>query len=207
MAKKYSVNMEGDRVVSVEVDGVRYSNAGQIPDADDRARMEMLLFGVSDLETEMPTGKPSALPRVLTALFLSIAVLMLAIAGLTGVTTRRALAREQSAPGRVVELVVRPDAKGSEFYYPLVEFYLPNGSRQTAQVTEGNWPAAYEKGQAVTVLYDIQEPANARIASTSSTIGRWTLTIIAGILGLAFLAATLFATWVFRSTPAEPAGF
>jgi hypothetical protein len=207
MAKKYSVNMEGDRVVSVEVDGVRYSDAGQIPDADDRDRMEMLLFGVSDIETEMPTGKPSAMPRVVTLIFVAVTVLMLSIAAITAVSASRAVARELSAPGRVVELVVRPDANGTEFYYPVVEFFLPDQVRETVQLTEGSWPPAYREGQAVTVLYDTQQPDHARIASTSGTIGRWTVTIITGILGLAFLAATVFARWVFRSGPAEPAGF
>jgi hypothetical protein len=103
----------------------------------------------------------------------------------------------------VVDLVMRRDGAGKEFYYPVVEFSLPDETRQTVQLTAGSWPVGYEIGQAVTVAYDSRQPSSARIQSLSNTVGRWTLTLITGILGLAFVAATLFARWVLRPSPAE----
>jgi hypothetical protein len=128
---------------------------------------------------------------------------MLAIAGIAGFNTWRTLSIEQMAAGRVVDLILRSDARGNAFYYPVVEFDLPDEGRQTVQMTVGNWPAAYEIGQEVTVAYNPQQLSSARIKSASSTLGAWTVSIIAGVLGLAFLAATLFARWVMKPLPTE----
>jgi hypothetical protein len=103
----------------------------------------------------------------------------------------------------VVDLVVRKDSAGKEFYYPVVEFHLPDGSRQTVQLSEGNWPAAYAKGEPVLVAYDPEQPRQARINSIPSTASQWTLSIITGILGMAFVIATLFARWILKPGLAE----
>jgi hypothetical protein len=203
MAKKYSINVENDEIVSVEVDGVRYTNVDQIPDEDDRGKMLLLTESWPGEEWGLPPREPWGLPKVIVPLFLAIALLMLAIAAIAGVSAGRTLSRERTAPGRVVDLILRQDARGSEFYYPLVEFDLPDGSRQRVQLTVGHWPAAYEIGQEVTVAYNPQQSSSARIKTASSTIGMWTVSIITGVLGLAFLAATLFARWVLKPSPAE----
>jgi hypothetical protein len=70
-------------------------------------------------------------------------------------------------------------------------------------VAEGSWPPAYEKGQAVTVLYDLGPPVTARIASRSGTIAQWLLPGITGLVGIAFLIATLLAVWITRPSPSQ----
>ena len=40
VAKKYSVQMEDDKIVSVEVDGVTYTNPDEIPDEQDREKIQ-----------------------------------------------------------------------------------------------------------------------------------------------------------------------
>lgn len=55
MAKKYSVNMENDEIISVEVDGIRYENPDEIPDRKDRERVLEL---ISKLAEEDFTGDP-----------------------------------------------------------------------------------------------------------------------------------------------------
>jgi hypothetical protein len=132
---------------------------------------------------------------------------MCVISVLTGVSTWRGMSREVEAPGQVVEMVTRKDEQGNEFFYPVVAFSLADGSRKTVQMPEGSWPPAYEVGDEVTVLYDPGQPLNARVKSTSGTVSLWTWTIVAGILAVAFLLATLLARWVLKEVPdaKEPA--
>jgi len=200
--KKYSINWENDEVVSVEVDGVQYASPDLIADPEDRARVLRLMSGEPDMDFTLVAGEPSALSKYIFLVFLAIAVLMLTIFAITAVNTDRNLSKEESAPGVVVDLVTRKDSAGQEFSYPVVEFTLPDGSRKTVQLSEGNWPPAYEKGEPVTVLYDPQRSLTARIKSSSGTISRWTWTIITGVLCVAFAIATLFARWMINIKPA-----
>ena len=199
MPKRYTINWEEDEVLSVEVDGVRYEDAGQIPDPEDRARMLQMVSSLSELA--VPVAEPFILSRVIVPLFFAVAVLMLSICTFTAINTSRALAKEASVQGYVVDVVARSDSDGQQFFYPIVEFVLPDETRYTVQTSEGSWPAAYEKGQAVTVLYQRDQPRKARIQSTSSTIGMWTLPIISGFLGAAFAIGTLVAHFVLKSEP------
>lgn len=89
------------------------------------------------------------------------------------------------------------------FYYPMVAFNLPDGRRRTVQIAEGSWPPAYEVGQAVTVAYNPDQPRNARIQSLGGTIGLWTVSIITGVLGVAFALATLLARWILKQSPPD----
>ena len=203
MAKKYSILVENDEIIAVEVDGARYKTVDDIPDEDDREKMLLLVESWPGAEWEVPEIKPSPLPRIVTLVFLAVAVLMLAIALFTGINTGRALARQVTAPARVVELLERRDSSGNPFYYPLVELTLPDGSRQRVQLTTGRFPAAYDVGDPVTVAYDPRDLATARMQSTGSTLGMYIVTIITGILGLGFVAATLFARWVNKPGPGE----
>jgi hypothetical protein len=197
MPKKYAINWEDDEVLSVEVDGVRYEHPGQIPDSEDRAIMLRLVSSLS----EMPAAEPFFVSRLIVPLFFTVAVLMLSICAFTALNTSRALAKEASVPGYVVDVVARADSDGQQFFYPVVEFVLPDETRYTVQTSEGSWPPAYEKGQSVTILYQRDQPLNARIKSTSSAIGMWTWSIVTGFLGVAFAMATFFARWVLKSEP------
>ena len=198
MAKKYSINVDDSKITSVEVDGTRYKNADKIPDPEDRARMRLLAESFSGLELMKPSSQSFFVEKMIVPLFLVVAVLMLVIAAIAGINTGRALAREESAPGYVVDIAVREDQDGSQYYYPVVEYYLPDKSTRTVQTSEGSWPPAHKVGDAITVLYDPEQPLSARIRSTSGTILQWALTIILGGLGLAFFAATIFARWVLK---------
>lgn len=203
MTKKYSINVKDDQVVAVEVDGIKYKSYDLIPDPDDRARMMLIAESFSDMDFSVQDGKPSQLQKIIIPIFLAVTVLMLVITAISAVYTVRAIAKEESARGIVVDLKARKDESGQEFYYPVVEFLLPDQSRQTLEVSEGSWPPAYKNGDWVTVAYDPQQPLNARIKSTSSTLGMWTLPIITGVLGGAFFIATVFAYWLLKPTPKQ----
>jgi preprotein translocase subunit SecG len=218
MAKKYSINVEDGEVVSVEVDGVEYANPDQIPDGEDRAQIELLMSRSTGEDSDQAFDKEfdrqfeedsralekqsERFPRIILALFLGISVLMLAIAAISAVSTVRALSRETTAPGRVVELVAWRDQAGKVFYYPVVEFYLPDESRQTIQLSEGSTTPAYDQGAPVTILYDPARPGAARVKSAANAWLAWTLTIITGVLGAAFLVAALFARSFLKPEPA-----
>lgn len=206
MAKKYSVNVENDKVVSVEVDGVQYKSPDETPGAEERTKVEeMLEFGPFDPDVSLPAAesKPFPFPQIILAIFLGVAVLMFAIAAISVTGTVRRLARESSAAGQVVDLVVRKDEYGNALYYPVIEFSLPDQGRQTVQLTQGSWPAPYSIGEPVTVAYDPARPSTARIKSASGPEGMWIVPIITAVLGLAFAGATLFARWILKPSPAD----
>ena len=207
MEKKYSIQWQGDEVVAFEVDGVTYQSLDEVPDEEDRDKLLGLMAGTGDIDLEVPAGPAINLGVIVLTVFIGVAALMCVISVLTGVSTWRGMSREVEAPGQVVEMVTRKDEQGNEFFYPVVAFSLADGSRKTVQMPEGSWPPAYEVGDEVTVLYDPGQPLNARVKSTSGTVSLWTWTIVAGILAVAFLLATLLARWVLKEVPdaKEPA--
>jgi hypothetical protein len=129
-------------------------------------------------------------------LFLSIALLLLAISVITAVYAVRATANEVRTPGAVTALTLRTDADGAALYYPVVTFTLPDGTRTHVQSSEGSWPAAYAVDDAVTVLYDPAAPDNARIDSAAGRLTPWIWTLVTGVLAAAFLAAATVVRWV-----------
>jgi Protein of unknown function (DUF3592) len=228
MAKKYSVNVENDEVVSVEVDGVAYEHPDQIPDPEDREKILELMSKTTDEDFDAEFDKDfekfdqefkelekqsAKFPILIVAIFLLVAVITLSIAVISGVSTARAVAKEQSASGQVVDLTLRTsqggyDSQGTyqapqDYYYPVVEFALPDGTRKTVQLSMGSWPPAYEIGEQVTILYDPDKPINARIQSTSSNILKWLVPGITGTVGVAFLVAAMFVGWFLRPSSQE----
>ena len=146
----------------------------------------------------MPASKPSTGP-IIVVIFLAVAVLMLTIAAISAIGSGRILARERTATGSVVDTVIRQAADGTLYYRPVVVFALPDGAQRRLQLTEESTAPAYEVDEAVTIAYDPARPDNARIKTSASTAAIWILPLIMGILGAAFLVATLFAWWVLRS--------
>ena len=147
----------------------------------------------------MPDSKPSVIPKIILVIFLGVAVLMLAIAVISAVNSGRVLARERTAPGTVVDTAIRQATDGTLYYRPVVVFALPDGAQRRLQLTEESTAPAYQVDEAVTIAYDPERPDNARIKTSASTAAIWILPLIMGILGAAFLGATLFARWVLRS--------
>jgi len=208
--------MEDDQVVAVEVDGIQYDDPGQIPDAQDREKILELISKSTDEDFDREfeeefrelERQSAGAPKIIISVFLGVALLMLVIALISTVSTIRALSREANAPGRVVDMTVRQSRDSemqvvNEYYYPVVEFDLPDGTRKRVQLSEGSWPPEYEIGQPVTVLYDPAHPLDARIKSLSSTLLMWILPGITGIVGIVFLGVTLLVWRFFGSDSAE----
>jgi hypothetical protein len=208
--KKYSISWEDDEPTSFEVDGVSYESLDQIPDEEDRSKLEAMVNGSIEQEFEKQFEEfdrdfkkdfeshkkiSASAERIILGVFSGVAILMLLIAAISSWSAVRKMSREASAPGRVVEIVQRrqyvneQDRVVEEYYFPVVDFVSADGRRHSVQMTEGSSAPSHEVGDEVTVLYDPEHPLDARIQSVGSSALMWVLPGITGILGLAFLGA------------------
>jgi hypothetical protein len=204
--KKYSINWEDDLPVSFEVNGVQYEKIEDVPDEGDRRKLEAMLdssldaeFNDPELEKMMKETQQvdgASAEKLIVRIFTSVAVVMLLVAGISTVSILKKLGREESVPGVVVDVVKQRyvDAETdnvSYYYYPVVEFKARDGKRRTVQLNEGSNPQSHEVGDEVTVLYEPENPNDARIKSFGSSALMWILPSITGLLGAAFLGAVL----------------
>lgn len=208
--------MKDDQVVYVEVDGTHYASPDLIPDETDRDRILDLVSKSYDknFDEEFEADfrelerQSAGAPKIIISVFLAVGVLMLLIAMASTVSTIRAISQEESAPGQVVDMTVRASADNEtgilqEYYYPVVEFNLPDGTFKRLQLSEGSWPPEYEIGQSVTILYNPEHPLDARIKSLSSTMLKWIFPAITGIVGVVFLSLTLIVRRFLNSDSPE----
>jgi len=204
--KKYSINWEDDLPVSFEVNGVQYEKIEDVPDEGDRRKLEAMLdssldaeFNDPELEKMMKETQQvdgASAEKLIVRIFTGVAVVMLLVAGISTVSILKKLGREESVPGVVVDVVKQRyvDAETdnvSYYYFPVVEFKARDGKRRTVQLNEGSNPQSHEVGNEVTVLYEPENPNDARIKSFGSSALMWILPSITGLLGAAFLGAVL----------------
>ena len=210
--KKYSINWENDEPVSYEVDGVSYESLDAIPDEADREKLTAMMDAsvegqfereFKDFDKEFQKDweahkKSSAsAEKIILGVFTGVAVLMLLIAFVSSASAILKMNREESASGRVVEIIERreyvneQDRVVQDYYFPVVEFVSADGRSHTVHMTEGSSAPSHEVGDEVTVLYDPEHPLEARIQSSGSSALLWVLPGITGILGVAFLGAVI----------------
>lgn len=204
--KKYSINWEEDTPVSFEVDGMQYESLDDVPDEKDRRKLEAMMDSASDAEFDAEFAEMAkqtqqihgpGVEKIVLGVFTGVAALMLLIAGISSFNNILKVNREESAPGRVVEVIERrqyineEDRIIEEYYYPVVEFVAKDGRRRSVQLNEGSSTPAFEVGDEVEVLYEPEHPLDARIKSFGSSALMWILPGITGILGIAFLGAVL----------------
>ena len=210
--RKYSINWENEEPVSFEVDGVLYESVDEIPDEADREKITAMMDGSldqqfeSDLEKfdrgfqkDWEAHKKTAVQaeKIILGVFSGVAVLMLLIALISSASALRRLSSEESALGRVVEIIHRreyvneEDGVVDDYYFPVVEYVSADGRQHSVQMTEGSSTPPHEIGDEVTVLYNPEHPLDARIQSFGSSLLMWIWPGITGILGLAFLVAVL----------------
>jgi hypothetical protein len=210
--KKYSINWEDDEPVSFEVDGIVYESLDEVPDQADREKLTAMVDGSieqqfeqefkdfdKDFEKAAEEAKKSAasMEKIVLGAFTGVAVLMLLIAAISSFNAVSKMSKEESAPGRVVEIIHRREYVNEEdrvvqdYYFPVVEYVSADGRPHTVHMTEGSSVPSHEVGDDVTVLYDPDHPLDARIKSFGSSALMWILPGITGILGLGFLGAVL----------------
>jgi len=207
MAKKYSINWENDEPVSFEVGGVSYDSLDDVPNEKDKDKLAAMVqaaseddfedvkFDEKEFEELRKAAENPSMERWVLGGFTGIAVVMILVAVISSFFNIQKIAKEESAPGRVVDVVVRRELVNEEndivrdFYYPVIEFVANDGRKRTVQLSEGSDSPYYEKGDEITVRYDPDHPLDARIKSVSSNALMWILPGITGILGIAFAGA------------------
>jgi uncharacterized protein DUF3592 len=219
--KKYSIAWDDDTPVSFEVNGVQYESLEDVPDEADRLKLEAMLNSAEDAEFDAEFEKMGAdvqqpnetpIENIILPIFTGVAVLMLLIAGIASVNNILKIGREESAPGRVVDMIERreyaneQDRVVEEYYYPTVEFVASDGKRRSVQMNEGSSSPSHEVGDEVTVLYEADHPLDARIKSFGSSALMWVLPGITGILGICFLGAVLVVRRVMTSSESSSPG-
>lgn len=223
MPKKYSINWENDEPISFEVDDISYKHLEDVPDEQDRSKLEAMMDGSieqqfekefkdfdKEFQKDREANKKSAAntQKLILGIFTGVAVLMLSIAVVASVSAILKMNREESASGRVVEIIQRRDAGRvnqqdrvvQDYYYPVVDFVSADGRHHSVQMTEGSSAPSHEVGEQVTVLYNPEHPLDARIKSFESYALMWILPGITGILGLAFLGAVIVVRKVMPVT-------
>ena len=225
MAKKYSINWQNDEPVSFEVDGVIYKSLDDVPNWKDKDKLSAMVEAASEDDSEevkfdekefedlRKAAEDPTMERWVLGGFTAIAVVMLLITAIATFFNIQKIAKEESAPGRVVDVVVQREVVDQKnnivrnYYYPVVEFTALDGHKRTAQLSEGSDSPYYEKGNEITVRYDPAHPLDARIKSASSNALMWILPGITGILGIAFAFAVIVVRKVMatEAKPEEPA--
>ena len=222
MAIKYSINWENDEAVSFEVDGVTYNSLDDVPKERDRNKLAAMMdaaaddeafedvkFDEKEFEELRKAAEDPTMERWVLGGFTAIAVVMLLITAIATFSNIRKIAKEESAPGRVVDVVVRRELVDQEndivrdYYYPVVEYIPIDGRKRTVQLSEGSDSPYYEKDDEVTIRYDPDHPLDARIKSASSNALMWVLPVITGLLGIAFAFAVIVVRKVM-ATEAKP---
>lgn len=211
-SKKYSINWENDEPVSFDVDGVLYESLDDVQDEADREKLTAMMDASLDQQFEKEfkdfdkefkkdweahKKSSASAEKIILGVFTGVAVLMLLIAFVSSASAILKMNREESAPGRVVEIIERreyvneQDRVVQDYYFPVVEFVSADGRSHTVHMTEGRSAPSHEVGDEVTVLYDPEHPLDARIKTFGSSALMWVLPGITGILGVAFLGAVI----------------
>ena len=219
--KKYSINWENDEPASFEVNGVIYESIDQVPDEEDRTKLTAMMDAALDqqfekdfkdfdkeFEKEWEARKKTSAnaEKIILGVFTGVAVIMLLIAFVSSANAILKMAREESAPGRVVEIIQRreyvneQDRVVQEYYYPVIEFVSKDGNFHTVQMTEGSSAPSHEVGDEIIVLYNPDRPLEARIQAFGSSALMWVLPGITAILGLAFLGGVIAVRKLMPST-------
>ena len=212
--KKFSISWENNEAISFEINGVSYTNLDQINNIKDREKMKALMAKAAavDLGANEAASSKSffTMENMVLSGFSVIAAVMLLICFISSGSAISAQMKEKAAPGQVVDIVVRREYENvqdrivRDYYFPVVKFSTADGRSRTVQMSTGSSSQDYEKGDEITVLYDPQQPLDARIKSFGSSAVLWILPVITGILGLSFLVAVLAVQRVMFLEKAVP---
>lgn len=138
-------------------------------------------------------GRGPNVGKIVGSIFTVIGLVLLAISGAILYFTQQSRAAEVQAPGIVVRNELRhyeptnqsSSSRGSrDLWHAVVEFKLPDGTPKTVEMSNGNWPKAFDEGEAVTVRYDPAKPLKARIEGDFGM--NYLPSLITGFLGFVF---------------------
>ena len=132
--------------------------------------------------------------KIVGGIFTVVGLLLLATSGTILYFTQASMAVEVETPGVVIRNELRHHEKSSnsssssrgstDLWHAVVEFKLADGTPKTVEMSAGNWPKAFDEGEAVTVRYDPGKPLKARIAGDLGM--EYFPSILTGFMGFVF---------------------
>ncbi len=143
--------------------------------------------------------------KKLKFIFLITGIIFLSIVVYLTLSTLQFQKTALQAVGTVVkfhEKVSTKDHKIETMYYPEFAFLDAENKLHLIESSSGSYPPAYEIGEKVTMLYQAEDPDNAKADSLSDL---WVGPIVLSILGVAFLlpALIMFIIPVLSGNKAE----
>jgi hypothetical protein len=134
-------------------------------------------------------GLSSTIFRWAWLVFLAFGVAALIGSVVTLVLAAQFVAGAERATGTVVDFDVTIDSEGDETFYPVVRFATADGNEIVFTSSSGSYPPSQSPGDRVDVLYDPDDPDDARL---SGFFDLWGVPGIAFVLGAVFIAVGLF---------------
>ena len=131
--------------------------------------------------------------KIVSTTFLCVGIVLLLVSATTFWFTRQSVAAELSVEGVVVKNVVRRHTSKnsdssrettSDYYHAVVEFPLADGTKKTVEMSQGDWPKAYDEGEKVHLRYDPEKPLKARLGGGGPM--DFFATLLTGFLGAVF---------------------
>ena len=117
-------------------------------------------------------------------LFLVLGLALSAGAFVAFARTRTFLATAYTTTGVVLALEAYQDSDGDTLYRPVLRFRTHEGEETEFRTNVGSSSDRFEVGQRLDVLYNPEEPSDARIQSFMQL---WLPTLILGVLGGVFV--------------------
>lgn len=137
---------------------------------------------------------PDRLLRWAPRLFLVIGVVLLVVCPIFFVRTLQFVAGAERVTGTVIDLSRESDSEGTVTFYPVVRFTTADGRTVEFVSSSGSSPPSESVGDRVEVLYDPDDPQDARL---TGFFHLWLWPLILGVMGAMFSAVALF---VMRAT-------
>lgn len=199
--KNYPVNRQENGKVICGMDGALYTDLAQVTGAADRAVLagmqdnsynrESMVDPVAGRDAATSAAGTARTRMIFLPVFGSITGIMLLVAAFSAYDAFVWSGSRDRAPGRVVDTGEVPGDGNTVYSYPVVAFMDRDGRSHTVKMPGGSSPPEWAMGDTVTVLYDPERPADARIDSWSSTLLLWLLPAVTGIEGTGFLLAVI----------------
>jgi Protein of unknown function (DUF3592) len=121
---------------------------------------------------------------------LALGVVLLVGGAIFFVHTKRFVAGAERTTGTVIDLSRKTDSEGEVAYYPVVRFTTAEGRTVEFVSSSGSSPASKSEGDRVEVLYDPDDPRDAKL---SGFFDLWLFPLAFGALGGIFVFFGLFA--------------
>lgn len=132
--------------------------------------------------------------KIGSIILIAVAVICFVVAGILYYRTKSFIDRAERVQGAVVDYEVS-SGSSSTMYYPVVEFVTKDGREIVWHSNTGSNSTGFKIGEKVRVLYDRDDPEEAKIVTFWQL---WLGTFIAAALG--FLFGLLGAAFTFAAS-------